>query len=515
MLRYGCRANRLTADKDMPDQPPPPPEPDKLILYSRSIEGTAQAQQFWVMLHREAYRQRGEGFREDWAFPLYAARRDLGAPLAKGQRTSIAGKEYALQPFAGAILFNEVPKWSEVFNLYDTLGNDVPSSGFGYEMLKAAFEAVGQTFNHEWAFHQRAVRERLGPPLGPAHRITVAGSEYSVQVFARDTLYTLVPNWSDVRKLSETTPGELAEALWADTYQMVGVPYQSGTPAHTVAVREKLGVPLSAVYSVDFEGSAIEVQVFAREVIFKESDSKEFERQHTLARPDTFIISTAPTPTRLFVPPDVSTSASAVGADRPVFAMLPVAGQPRISQLYGYTKWSAGQGRRFYGATQGRHPGIDFAVPVGTPLLSIGHGLVVYAGPSSSAPFGGSPPQIAIVRYGNLYAIYGHSSEVRVQKGQRVSPGEVVTLSGDYGGPHLHFEVRPVPQNLLGNTDNNQPAVNPGYTINPLDFFNAEMQAYFERAFGLLGGNAHFCQGSLRDQERITFAGPVDTRPCV
>jgi murein DD-endopeptidase MepM/ murein hydrolase activator NlpD len=194
--------------------------------------------------------------------------------------------------------------------------------------------------------------------------------------------------------------------------------------------------------------------------------------------------------------------------------MLPVAGRPPISQFYGYTRWAAGRGRDYYWQCQGRHPGIDFTVPVGTPLLAVAHGVVVYAGHTDSAPFGGARPYIAIVRYGAVYAIYGHSSEVRVQRGQRVRPGEVVTLSGDYGGAHLHFELRPVPERVLHNTDPQQPPINPGCAMNPLDYFSPALTSYFEHWFHENKGNHHFCRGSLRDQDMIWFGGDVDTRPC-
>lgn len=504
------------ADKDMPDEPPPPPDVPPLVLSERSLEevrGTEQARQLWLTVQREIYRQRAEGFREDWAFPLHASRHNLGAPLAKSARIKQGATEYAFQPFARGTIFNEVPKWAEVHDLNTRLGSNIPGSGLARDLLAAAFEAAGSALHDDWAFHRLAVKEALGPALRDTVRVKVGGKEYSVQVFAADTLYSEVPNWSDVRRLSDTPAGELADALWRETYAVSAASYDANAPTQQAAAKEKLGTPLTAPYQIDFEGHTFTIQVFATDAVLTD-DKGEVLLHSKLERPDTFKPEAAPPAPAAITPGDVSSAGDALSDKRPAFAMLPVAGQPRLSQLYGYTRWAAGGGRKYYGACQGRHPGIDFAVPVGTPLLSIGYGLVVYAGPSRGAPFGGSPPMIAIVRYGNLYAIYGHSSQVSVKAGQLVSPGQQVTLSGDYGGPHLHFEVRPVPQGLLANTDPGQAGVNSGVTMNPLDYFNAEMNAYFERWYKELGGDSHFCQGSLRDQEKITFGGPVDTRPC-
>ncbi|MEM8862392.1 MAG: M23 family metallopeptidase, partial [Chloroflexota bacterium] len=44
-----------------------------------------------------------------------------------------------------------------------------------------------------------------------------------------------------------------------------------------------------------------------------------------------------------------------------------------------------------------------------------------------------------------IFTLYGHLNEVSVTKGQRVSMGQVIGISGATGvadGPHLHFEVR-------------------------------------------------------------------------
>jgi murein DD-endopeptidase MepM/ murein hydrolase activator NlpD len=397
-----------------------------------------------------------------------------------------------------------------VQNLNRLLDGNIPAGGLSRSLLEASFGLGRIPLNDGWAFHRMAVSESLGPALSESYRITVDEQEYNLQIFARDTLYCPVPHWADVRRLSETAPGALADALWRETYQTTDTPYHADAPAHMLAVKEQLGAPISDVYEVDFEGTPIQIQVFAQEAIFATPDA-DFERQSSLARPADFDDDQDPPPAATS---DDFTAADALSPRRPSFTMLPVAGRPRITQFYGYTRWAVGGGRQYYTECQGRHPGIDFWIPVGTPLLAVAHGIVMYAGPSHSAPFGASPPMNVIVRYGSVYAIYGHSSQVRVQRGQRVHPGDVVSLSGNLGGPHLHFELRPVPEHLLHNNDPQQRPENPGCAMNPLDYFSPALNSYFEHWYQVVKDDPHFCRGSLRDQDKIWFGGAIDTRPC-
>lgn len=528
----------MTADSHLAEQevPPPPPRTLFLPLVGGGVsfapgQDRHDTEALWHLLQNETFRQRGgEGYRKDWALHTYAIRHGLGSPLAPTARTSqrveSEGKHYSYQPFARDTVLNEIPRWSEVQSLMALLNGTMPDHGLGRTLLEATYRMVGTELHPDWAFHRFALEHRLGPALSQSHRITVEGQAYALQVFACDTLYSPVPHWLDVRRLSDTPASAgsapLHAALWEETYRVSGAPYQPDAPFHQMAVHKKLGTPLSAAYPVDLEGTVFTIQVFALDTLYGQAGTAESEP--LLLRdllgaatpigepaPDGPGAGPAPEP-----PPGTpGTPDDGLSDRRPTFTMLPIAGKPRISQFYGYTKFAAGPGRAYYRACQGHHPGIDFAVPEGTPLLAIGPGVVVCAGKANhDCPFGGSPPMIVIVRYGSVYALYGHASGVVVQKGQAVRPGDVVGLSGSYGGPHLHFEIRPVPPHLLPNADPHQPPVNPGYAINPIDYFAPEVQTYFEEALTRLGGDHHFCAGSLRTQERITFDGPVDTRPC-
>lgn len=87
------------------------------------------------------------------------------------------------------------------------------------------------------------------------------------------------------------------------------------------------------------------------------------------------------------------------------------------------------------------HEGVDFPVPLGTPIYASAGGVVEYAGFNPSG-FG----NLVEIDHGNgVVTRYAHNSKVLVKVGQIVKRGQEISLSGTTGhstGPHLHFEVR-------------------------------------------------------------------------
>lgn len=85
------------------------------------------------------------------------------------------------------------------------------------------------------------------------------------------------------------------------------------------------------------------------------------------------------------------------------------------------------------------HKGVDFALPVGTPVLAVGDGEVVMA------KNGGAAGNYVAIRHGRQYMTrYMHLKKVLVQPGEKVKRGDRIALSGNTGrstGPHLHFEI--------------------------------------------------------------------------
>ena len=86
------------------------------------------------------------------------------------------------------------------------------------------------------------------------------------------------------------------------------------------------------------------------------------------------------------------------------------------------------------------HFGQDFCCPEGTEVHATGGGVVAYAGNQKDG-FGVK----VVIDHGYGYrTIYGHLSEVNVRRGQKVTRGDFIGLSGNTGlssGPHLHYQI--------------------------------------------------------------------------
>lgn len=85
------------------------------------------------------------------------------------------------------------------------------------------------------------------------------------------------------------------------------------------------------------------------------------------------------------------------------------------------------------------HEGIDIAAPWGMSVQATGDGVVSFAGYK-----GGLGNTVAIDHGFGIVTYYGHNSQLHVQKGQKVTRGELIAVVGNTGhstGPHLHYEV--------------------------------------------------------------------------
>jgi murein DD-endopeptidase MepM/ murein hydrolase activator NlpD len=96
----------------------------------------------------------------------------------------------------------------------------------------------------------------------------------------------------------------------------------------------------------------------------------------------------------------------------------------RLHPLLGYTRM---------------HQGVDFGVPVGTPVYAAGDGVV------EEADWKGGYGRWMKLRHPDGWETgYAHLSGWAVHAGQRVRQGQVIAFTGSTGestGPHLHYEV--------------------------------------------------------------------------
>jgi murein DD-endopeptidase MepM/ murein hydrolase activator NlpD len=103
----------------------------------------------------------------------------------------------------------------------------------------------------------------------------------------------------------------------------------------------------------------------------------------------------------------------------------------------------SGFGSRTINGSYEYHPGIDIAVPSGTPIRAAAAGTVIFTEPESSS--GGYGNYTCIDHGGGLSTCYAHQETFAVSAGQQVSQGQIIGYSDCTGycfGPHLHFEVR-------------------------------------------------------------------------
>ena len=107
-----------------------------------------------------------------------------------------------------------------------------------------------------------------------------------------------------------------------------------------------------------------------------------------------------------------------------------------------FSRVSSGFAMRFHPILQTwrQHNGVDYAAPSGTPVRTVGDGVVEFAGWQNG--YG----NVVQLQHGNQRStVYAHLSRIDVRKGQRVEQGQRIGAVGSTGwstGPHLHFEFR-------------------------------------------------------------------------
>lgn len=132
----------------------------------------------------------------------------------------------------------------------------------------------------------------------------------------------------------------------------------------------------------------------------------------------------------------LETVMTAAGGDVTRISSEGVLAQPvdnvRLTSRFGHRKNPTGPGFM-------SHNGLDYGVPMGTPIKASAAGTVVQAEWAGHSGF-----RVKVDHGNGLETSYNHNSVLKVKVGQKVNRGDVVSLSGSTGnstGPHLHLEV--------------------------------------------------------------------------
>jgi murein DD-endopeptidase MepM/ murein hydrolase activator NlpD len=107
-----------------------------------------------------------------------------------------------------------------------------------------------------------------------------------------------------------------------------------------------------------------------------------------------------------------------------------------------FSRVTSGFAMRFHPIlrTWRKHNGVDYAAPTGTPVRTVGDGIVDFAGWQN-----GYGNVVEVKHSNDRSTVYAHLSRIDVRKGQRVEQGLRIGAVGSTGwstGPHLHFEFR-------------------------------------------------------------------------
>jgi len=128
-------------------------------------------------------------------------------------------------------------------------------------------------FNEDWAFHQCAVLNNLGAPIGPSapgsRLIMIGDHAYGYQPFALDTVVSESEQWYMVESLNALLGGAMPtsglnfELLKASYAASGGGELHTNWAFHQLAVRERFGSPLAPSKSIPVAGQNYDIQVFA------------------------------------------------------------------------------------------------------------------------------------------------------------------------------------------------------------------------------------------------------------
>jgi N-acetylmuramoyl-L-alanine amidase len=224
---------------------------------------------FAQKLLAEAYRQAGAANHQDWAMAQMARAEALGMPVGPSFDVMVANRSYTAQPFARETLFSVTGDWLRAQRL--SALTDPEQQPLRDALLGALYRQAGATYHPEWAFHQYALQNSIGPPIGPSFLITVAKQEFNAECYALDVIFNPAGRWKEIGRLSQLLANgqqqELANALQEHWINRAGRQVRTEWPLYQYALRAKLGAPIGGSFRITDNRHDFVAESFALDVI--------------------------------------------------------------------------------------------------------------------------------------------------------------------------------------------------------------------------------------------------------
>lgn len=135
-------------------------------------------------------------------------------------------------------------------------------------LIDASYRRVRHVYHPDWALHQFAVKERIGPPILPLFRFKAEGRDWVAEVYGMDAICSPVGGWNDIRRLSQIPNGELKNNFRNEVYRVLGASYHSDWAFHQYADRNPIGVPLSESFRLTLgSGETYTAQIFSLDTL--------------------------------------------------------------------------------------------------------------------------------------------------------------------------------------------------------------------------------------------------------
>lgn len=247
---------QVTPPDDRPPRPAPNPQPT-----------------FAQKLLAEAYRQAGATSHQDWAMARVAKAEALGMPVGACFDVIVASRSYTAQSFARETLFSVTGDWQRA-QRFTTL-TAPEQQPLREALIQGMYRQAGEIYHPDWAFHQYALQNPIGPPLGPSFRITVVKQEFSVECYALDVIFNPAERWKEIGRLSQLLASgqqqELASLLQQHWSDRAGSQVRTEWPLYQYALRESLGAPIGSSFRItdnkrDFVAESFALDVVACEI---------------------------------------------------------------------------------------------------------------------------------------------------------------------------------------------------------------------------------------------------------